>query len=316
MSDTAIHLHVQTGDRGPDTPPAIRDLTGSHPDAYPRDLDDLHARLIRWFEESELARMDEIDLAQQARDYADGIQWTRDELKILKERGQPVITVNKIREKLDLLCGMERKARTDPKAYPRTPAEEDRADAATQCLRYIADDNSFSLVRSQVFDCMLVEGAGGADLGLEDDGQGSCNITITTIPWDRIWCDPHSRSYDFNDARFKGMVIWTDRDALEEMYPDADDVIESSFSSTDFYYNDRPETAFWTDNNRTRAFGWCNATGPSVGRGGARPTPRAGCWPPHNAPSSRIVRASRAAGCCCNPATSIARTSATAWCAA
>ena len=196
--------------------------------------------------------MDEIDLAQQARDYADGIQWTRDELKILKERGQPVITVNKIREKLDLLCGMERKARTDPKAYPRTPAEEDRADAATQCLRYIADDNSFSLVRSQVFDCMLVEGAGGADLGLEDDGQGSCNITITTIPWDRIWYDPHSRSYDFNDARFKGMVIWTDRDALEEMYPDADDVIESSFSSTDFYYNDRPETAFWTDNNRTR----------------------------------------------------------------
>jgi hypothetical protein len=36
------------------------------------------------------------------------------------------------------------------------------------------------------------------------------------------------------------------------MYPDADDVIESSFSSTDFYYNDRPETAFWTDNNRRR----------------------------------------------------------------
>ena len=37
---------------------------------------------------------------------------------------------------------MERKARTDPKAFARTPAEEDRADAATQCLRYIADDNS------------------------------------------------------------------------------------------------------------------------------------------------------------------------------
>jgi hypothetical protein len=147
---------------------------------------------------------------------------------------------------------MERKARTDPKAFARTPAEEDRADAATQALRYIADDNDFSIVRSEVFSNMLIEGAGGADLGLEDDGQGSCAITITTIPWDRIWYDPHSRSYDFSDARYKGMVIWTDRDALEEMYPDADDVIESSFSSTDFYYNDRPETAFWTDNNRRR----------------------------------------------------------------
>ena len=27
--------------------------------------------------------------------------------------------------------------------------------------------------------------------------------------------------YDFGDARYKGMVVWTDRDALEETYPDA-----------------------------------------------------------------------------------------------
>ena len=165
MSDTALHLHVHTGDRGPDTPPAIRDLTGGDPDAYPKDLDDLHARLIRWFEESELARQDEISLAQRDRDYVDHDQYTRDERKILNERGQPIITINKIKDKLELLCGMERKARTDPKAFARTPAEEDRADAATQCLRYIADDNSFSLLRSLVFENMLTEGAGGVDLG-------------------------------------------------------------------------------------------------------------------------------------------------------
>ena len=254
MSDTAVHVTVRRGDRGPDTPPAIRDLTGGDPDAYPKDLDDLHARLIRWFEESEMARMDEIDLAQRDREYYDHSQWTRDELKLLKERGQPAIVINKIQDKVQLLCGMERKARTDPKAFARTPAEEDRADAATQCLRYIADDNDFSIVRSQVFENMLVEGAGGADLGLEDDGQGSANVTITQVPWDRIWYDPHSRSYDFSDARYKGTVIWTDRDALEEMYPgdDAESVIESSFSSTDYQYNDRPETAFWTDSTRSR----------------------------------------------------------------
>ena len=255
MSDTAHRIDaIRNPERGPDTPPAIRDITPGDPDAYPKDLDDLHARLIRWFEESELARMDEIDLAQRDREYFDGSQWTRDELKLLKERGQPAIVINKVADKVQLLCGMERKARTDPKAFARTPAEEDRADAATQALRYIADDNDFSIVRSEVFSNMLIEGAGGADLGLEDDGQGSCNITITTIPWDRIWYDPHSRSYDFSDARYKGMVIWTDRDALEEMYPgeDVQDVIESSFSSTDYQYNDRPETAFWTDNNRRR----------------------------------------------------------------
>jgi hypothetical protein len=147
---------------------------------------------------------------------------------------------------------MERKARTDPKCFARTPAEEDRADAATQSLRYISDDNTFPLIRSAVFNNMLVEGAGGAELGLEDDGQGGANITITHVPWDRVWYDPHSRTLDFSDARYKGLVIWTDRDQLEADYPDADDVIEASFSSVDFYYGDRPETAFWTDNNRRR----------------------------------------------------------------
>ena len=205
MSDTAVHVTVRRGDRGPDTPPAIRDLTGSDPSAYPKDLDDLHARLIKWFEESEMARMDEIELAQRDREYVDHSQWTREELKLLKERGQPAIVINKIKDKTELLCGMERKARTDPKAFARTPAEEDRADAATQCLRYIADDNDFSIVRSQVFENMLVEGAGGADLGLEDDGAGSANVTITQVPWDRIWYDPHSRSYDFSDARRKAL---------------------------------------------------------------------------------------------------------------
>ena len=66
------------------------------------------------------------------------------------------------------------------------------------------------IVRSEVFANMLIEGAGGADLGLEDDGKGSADITITQIPWDRIWYDPHSRSYDFADARYKVWSrVWT-----------------------------------------------------------------------------------------------------------
>jgi hypothetical protein len=244
MSDTAY----RTTEPEDDAPRAASDDA----DAYPRDLDELHDRLVRWFEESEMARQDEIALAQRDRDYVDHDQYTREERKVLNERGQPIITINKIADKLQLLCGMERKARTDPKAFARTPAEEDRADAATQALRFIADDNTFSLTRSAVFNNMLVEGAGGAELGLEDDGQGGANITITHVPWDRVWYDPHSRRLDFDDNRYRGLVIWTDRDQVEADYPDADDVIEASFSSVDFHYNDRPETAFWVDNNRRR----------------------------------------------------------------
>jgi hypothetical protein len=220
--------------------------------AFPRDVQQQHEQLVRWFEESELARQDEMTLAERDRDYTDHIQWTREELDALKKRGQPPIIINKIKDKVSLLCGLERKARTDPKAFARTPNEEDRADAATQALRFVADDNNFPLIRSAVYENMLVEGFGGAELGLEDDGQGGANITITGVPWDRIFYDPHSRALDFSDARYLGLVIWMDRDQLLEMYPDADDVIESAFSSFDFYYDDRPNMVNWTDNRRQR----------------------------------------------------------------
>ena len=77
MADAAVHIHVHN-ERGPDTPPAIADLTGGDPNAYPKDLDDLHAKLIRWFEESEMARMDEIELAQRDRSYFDHDQWNKE----------------------------------------------------------------------------------------------------------------------------------------------------------------------------------------------------------------------------------------------
>ena len=60
-----------------------------------------------------------------------------------------------------------------------------------------------------------------------------------------------SRGYDFVDARYKGLVIWMDRDQLEEMYPDADDVIETTFAHNgDWAYDDRPDSVLWTDNRR------------------------------------------------------------------
>ena len=120
--------------------------------------------------------------------YVDHDQYTREERKILNERGQPIITINKIADKVQLLCGMERKARTDPKAYPE---HRPRKTGQTPPLNAYATSQTttFSLVRSHVFESMLVEGAGGIDLGLEDDGQGSCNVTMTHIPWDRIWYD-------------------------------------------------------------------------------------------------------------------------------
>jgi len=246
-------LTIVRTDQGDQWPTAVRDLDAGQDD-FPRDADEQHKRLVQWFEEAERSGMDAREFAERDRAYLDGEQWTPDELEELRKRGQPAIVVNWIRRKVDLLGGMERRARTDPKAFPRTPSEDDRADAATQALRYVADDNDFQVLRSAVFENMLVEGAGGIEIGLEDDGRGGCNITYTQVPWDRLWWDPHSRSPDFLDARYVGIVIWMDKDQLTEMYPDRADVIDDTFASPDAtgQYTDRPYDVAWLDTRRRR----------------------------------------------------------------
>ena len=221
-------------------------------DRYPRDLDDLHARHVQWFEDSERATEDGRKLSQRDRDYKDGYQWSSAEREALKARGQPEITINKIADKVELMCGLERKSRTDPKAFARNPVDEDKANAATQGLRYISDDNNFPLIRSDVYESLMVEGAGGADLALEDDGQGGANITITQVPFDRLFWDPHSRRLDFSDARYKGIVIWMDRDQAYETWPNAEDLISDTFATQTGSYADRPHDIVWCDSKRER----------------------------------------------------------------
>jgi hypothetical protein len=153
-----------------------------------------------------------------------------------------------------MLCGIERRARTDPKAYPRTPTEQPRADAATDALRFIADDSDFPIVRSATYENMMVEGFGGAEIGLVDDGKGGAEITITHVGWERIWRDPHSRALDFSDARYLGIVIWMDRDQIETLYPDAGELVDYTFSpNTGTTYDDRPRQINWLDSQRQRA---------------------------------------------------------------
>lgn len=212
-----------------------------------------HGRLVRWFEEAEQMTQEARDLAERDRDYYNGQQWTEKELATLRKRGQPTLTINYIKRKVEYLRGFERRLRSDPKAFPRNPDDDQLSEAATDALRFVADRNDFDVIRSDVYEDMLVEGTGGVDVTVENGTDGP-EVMLTRVPWDRIFVDPYSRQKDFSDARYLGIVIWMDRDEAMETFPGYEDVIEttlgtSSFSST---YEDRPKFSTWSDNRRTR----------------------------------------------------------------
>jgi len=211
--------------------------------------------LITWFEDAEEASESARKKSERDRDYYDGNQLTAAEMKVLAERGQPDVIVNRIQSKINYLVGFEATNRTDPKGFPRTPQDEGAAEACTDALRYTEDKAELKPKFSNVWEQMLVEGYGGVELIVEEKfdtatGQPKREIAAVEWDWDRLFYDPHSRKSDFSDARYLGGVVWMDAEDAKQMWPGEEQsesiektILDGQLSTT---YDDRPEWSKWT----------------------------------------------------------------------
>lgn len=218
-------------------------------------MEDSITALVRDYESAEQASQDAREESSRARDYYDGRQLTADQIKALKARKQPIVIENLIRPKVDYLCGLERQTRTDPKAYARTAIHEDDANAATDSLRYVADDEDFDIKRSGVFQNMLVEGFGGVEV-THKNIKGGIDPKITLLEWDRLFYDPHSCKPDFSDAEYMGFITWMDLAKAKRRWTEKQDVLETTLGkgTSDLFdtYEDKPRWANWSDTRRKR----------------------------------------------------------------
>lgn len=209
--------------------------------------------VVRYFEEAEDSSNESRDLCMRDRRYVDNEQWTPEQIAVLKKRKQPILTINKLKQKVEFLKGFERRVRSDPKAFPRNPDDEQGAEAATDALRFVADQNDYDEIRSDVYENFLVEGTGGCDIVVEPDAKGDYKVVYKRIPWDRLFWDPHSYEKDFSDAKYKGIVIWKDVIDAKEEFPEAIDAIETTTGSyTSDSFDDKPRNQVWCDSRRKR----------------------------------------------------------------
>lgn len=216
--------------------------------------EDMLPTLIRWFEDAEDQTSDARMKAERDRDYYDNKQYTSAELAELAARKQPAISDNRIRRKIDYLAGLEKQARQDPKAYPRNPQDEEAAEAATDALRFVADQNRFPQIASRVWENVLIEGAGGVDVCVKPGGPQGYTIEIKRVPWDRQFVDPHSSEPDFSDAKYLGIVLWMDEEDVLARWPGSEGVLETSYASQGYSdtYDDKPRFGIWADSKRKR----------------------------------------------------------------
>jgi hypothetical protein len=213
------------------------------------------ATLCSYFEDAEEATADARAKSELCRDYYDNKQLSAAEKAALEARKQPAVTFNMIRPKVDYMQGLEKQARQDPKAYPRTPNEEGGAEAATDAIRYVCDDQEFPAVASSVWENLLIEGAGGVDVCAEPGPDGEVRVVLKRMAWDRMFWDPHSARPDFSDAKYLGGVTWLDEDDILARWPDADEAIQVSYATgagQGDTYDDRPKYTVWGDGKRKR----------------------------------------------------------------
>ncbi|MCJ8334624.1 MAG: hypothetical protein MJH10_10325 [Epibacterium sp.] len=215
-----------------------------------------HAQYVQWYESAEDQTRVARELSERCWDYYDGKQLTDAELAALKARNQPPVVKNWIKREVDTLVGLEKGQRTDPKAYPRTPQHEQGAQACTDALRYVVENEDYDQKRSLAWFDMVVKGYGGLQLVLRPNMRtGENDIGLENTPWDRMWFDPHSSKPDFEDARYLGLVVWHDMDVAQQIYandPGAIEALEANKSNSQHEtYDDKPRTR-WYDTKRNR----------------------------------------------------------------
>jgi len=189
--------------------------------------------------------------AAQSRDYYDGRQLTPEEYSALVKRKQPPIVRNAVQKSVLKILGAETQLRQDPKAYPRTPKDEDGAEAITKGLRFVADNINFDDLSSEQFEYQIVEGFGG---GIVEINPKTLEIELTVPMPDRLYWDIHSRKNDYSDSKYFGVVAWMDVEDIKRRWPDSKSSIQEHMDQfsrhTDF--EDKPDHNRWVNAKRNR----------------------------------------------------------------
>ncbi|RDD69222.1 portal protein [Paracoccus versutus] len=205
------------------------------------------------------------NLSERDRDYYSGHQLTAAQKAEYAKRRTPLIVNNRIQRKIDAMVGIEQNGRTDPRAFPRAPGDEQAADIATKALVFVDDITRFDAKRSEAFENLLVEGYGGVEVVVEER-RGLLEVAINRLRWEDIFFDPYSREKDFSDATFLGVMRWMTLDQALELYEgdyqpqdgneaeSLEDLLQATMEGVGNSYDDRPEDqAFtWADLKQKR----------------------------------------------------------------
>lgn len=196
------------------------------------DMREFHTKLMTYY-------VQELDRQAENRhemavdeDFYDNIQWTEEDARTLKERGQMALVYNVISTSVNWVIGTEKRGRTDFKVLPRRKEDSKPAERKTALLKYLSDVNRTPFHRSRAFADAVKVGIGWLEDGVQDDVEGE-PIYSRYESWRNMLWDSASTEMDLSDCRYIFRSKWVDLDIAKAMFPSRKAILESSALESD-----------------------------------------------------------------------------------
>jgi len=173
--------------------------------------------LCRFIDEVDYQADNRVEMAID-QDYRDGIQWTEEEIRELRERNQAPLVFNKIKPAIAWIVGSEKRARVDFKVVPRGKEDGPGAEAKTKLMKYVHDVNRQRSVWSRAFDDSVTAGVGWVEEGLNPNPLEE-KLVVRYENWRNVRYDHLSVEPDLSDSRYLFRSKAIDLDLAKLLFP-------------------------------------------------------------------------------------------------
>lgn len=164
-------------------------------------------------------------------DFYDHIQYSDEELQVLKARGQAPVVFNLTQTTVNWVLGTQRRSGADYRILPRKKEGAKAAQIKTDLLKHISDENRSEFETSLAFQMAVRAGVGWLECGQGREEEGT-QVYDRAEDWRCMLWDSTARRYDLLDARYIFRTKWLDADLAANLWPKRRGVIETAMGGT------------------------------------------------------------------------------------
>jgi hypothetical protein len=164
-------------------------------------------------------------------DFYDHIQFSEDDLAVLKARGQAPLVFNAIHTTVNWVLGTQRRAPTDYRILARKKEGIKAAERKTELLKHVTDANIFTHEESLAFASAVKAGVGWLEAA-QADSDHPAKVMLRSENWRSMLWDSTAVQYDLEDARYIFRSKWMDVDQVASLWTHRLGVIERSITQS------------------------------------------------------------------------------------